>query len=397
MNDELQLFRREVRTFLQTAPTAEILEAGRKTTSAFAPFAQAMAWHRILYDRGWVAPAWPREYGGTGWSFEQRYLFAEECNIRGVPPLLPHNLQMVGPAVIGFGTAEQKARHLPGMLSGDDFWCQGYSEPGAGSDLASLQCRAERDGDAYVVNGSKTWTTYAQHANRMFALVRTRSAGKPQQGISFLLLDMDTPGIEVRPIVGLDGCHEQCEVFFTDVRVPVENRVGEEHAGWTVAKYVLEFERGGSVFGAWLKPALIALRDRCESALCAGGPRLIDDPVIRRKLAMLDVECLALEQTERRVNATLTHGQNPGPMASLLKIIGTETMQKFSELQLEVAGLDALPLQTPALAVGAGLDALVSPEQLTVMPYYLNTRAATIYAGSNEVQRNLLARGILCA
>lgn len=391
----LETFRAEVRVFLQSAPTKEILEAGRKASSVFAPFDQVMAWQRILYDKGWVAPAWPREYGGTGWNVEQRYIFAEECNRRGVPALLPQNIQMVGPAVIGFGSPEQKAELLPRMLSGEDFWCQGYSEPGAGSDLAALKCRADSDGDDYILNGSKTWTTYAHHANKMFALVRTSSEGKPQQGITFLLLDMNLPGIEVRPIVGLDGFPEQCEVFFSDVRVPKRNRVGEENKGWSVAKYVLEFERGGSAFAPMLLPALERLRAQCVEPINKAGERLIDDPALRRKLAALEVDIASVEHTEKRVNASLKHGENPGPMASLLKILGSEVMQSFSELQLEIAGLDALPLQIEALKVGSGALSLVPEEHLLAMPYYLNTRAASIYAGSNEVQRSLLAKAVL--
>ncbi len=393
-DSESARFREEVRAFLATAPSEEILEAGRKTTSVFAPFKQAIAWQKILYDKGWVAPSWPEKYGGTGWSIQQRYIFAEECNRRGVPPVLPQGVQMVGPAILGFGTEAQKAALLPGILSGEDFWCQGYSEPGAGSDLASLKCRADSDGDDYVLNGSKTWTTYGHHANKMFALVRTSSEGKPQQGITFLLLDMDLPGLEVRPIIGLDGEPEQCEVFFTDVRVPKANRIGEENQGWTVAKYVLEFERGGSTFGTWLLPAQEKLRAWCtrENAF---GERLIDRPALRRRLVELDIEIAAVVHTEKRVNANLKHGENPGPMASMLKILGTEVMQRFSELQLEVAGLDALPVQNQALAVGSEVAPIGDEAALLAMPYYLNTRAASIYAGSNEIQRSLLAKAVM--
>ncbi len=391
---DLESFRKEVRAFLETAPTPEILEAGQKTTSVFAPFKEAMAWQKILNDKGWVAPSWPKEYGGTGWNIQQRYIFAQECSRRGVPPLLPQNTQMVGPAVLGFGTEEQKAEYLPRMLSGEDFWCQGYSEPGAGSDLASLKCRAESDGDDYVLNGSKTWTTYGHHANKMFALVRTNTEGKPQQGITFLLLDMGLPGMEVRPIIGLDGEPEQCEVFFTDVRVPKRNRIGEENQGWTVAKYVLEFERGGSTFGTTLVPAMEELHRVCNTP-DENGNRLSDDPILSYKLAELDIDVRAVEHNEKRVNANLKHGENPGPMASLLKIMGTEVMQRYSELQLEVAGLASLPLQNAALTVGSGVEPIGDPSALLAMPYYLNTRAASIYAGSNEVQRSLLAKAAL--
>lgn len=383
----IEAFRDEVRAFIEQAATEEIREAGRKTTSVFAPFKQAMAWQRILYDKGWVAPSWPQEYGGTGWNLEQRYVFAQECNRAQLPPVLPQNLQMVGPAILGFGSEEQKTQLLPRLLCGDDFWCQGYSEPGAGSDLAALKCRADRDGDDYILNGSKIWTTYAHHANKMFALVRTSSEGKPQQGITFLLLDMGLPGMEVRPILGLDGAPEQCEVFFSEVRVPCANRVGEENKGWTVAKYVLEFERGGSTMGAWLVPAVERLRAQCEQ-------RRLDDPVLAQRLEALEIEALAVEHTEKRVNAGLQHGQNPGPMASLLKILGTEVMQRFSALQLEVTGLRALSYAPAALDVGAAPGDF-SESELLAMPYYLNTRAASIYAGSNEVQRSLLAKAVM--
>ena len=238
-------FREEVRAFLDESLTPEILEAGRKTTSVFAPVKEAMAWQRLLHAKGWAAPHWPKEYGGTGWSVGQRAVFAEELVRAEAPPLIPMGLQMCGPCLIGFGTEEQKAHYLPRILSGEDVWCQGYSEPGAGSDLASLKTFAESDGDDYVINGTKIWTTYAHHANRMFLLVRTRRDGKPQAGITFLLLDMNTPGITVEPIVGLDEVPEQCQVFFDNVRVPKRNRVGEENDGWTVAKYLLTFERGG--------------------------------------------------------------------------------------------------------------------------------------------------------
>src|SRR5699024_8683863 len=244
---DLTEFRAEVAEFLDSAPTPEILEAGRKTTSVFAPFDQVMAWHRLLHARGWAAPDWPVEHGGPGWSVEQRYVFAEEYQKRGLPPLLPNGLKMVGPLLMELGTPEQQRRHLPGILSGEDYWTQGYSEPGAGSGRASLSCSAVPDGDAYILNGSKIWTTNAHHANRMFMLVRTSREGRKQAGITFLLLErMDLPGMEVRPIVGIDGAPEQCEVFFTDVRVPQSGRVGAENDGWSVAKALLKHERGGS-------------------------------------------------------------------------------------------------------------------------------------------------------
>ncbi|WP_317929526.1 acyl-CoA dehydrogenase family protein [Halioxenophilus sp. WMMB6] len=395
VNDiDLEAFRQEVKQFLADNARPEILEAGRKSTSAFAPFKEVMAWQKILADKGWAAPSWPKEYGGPGWNIFQRYIFSEECARARMPTLLPQNVQMIGPAIIGYGTAEQKAQYLPRILTGEDFWCQGYSEPGAGSDLASLKCKAEREGDEFVLNGSKTWTTYAHHANKMFALVRTDSTGKLQRGITFILLDMDSPGLEVRPMLGLDGEYEQCEVFFTDVRVPVANVIGQIDDGWSVAKYLLEFERGGSAYGAALVPAFERLLQVCNKA-DNRGRRAMDKPGVRRQMSDLYIQLRALEHTEKAVNSKLSHGDNPGPTASMLKILGTEVMQLFSEVQVRVAGFDALPLQTEALHVGSPVAEIGSGDFLTAMPYYLNSRAASIYAGTNEIQRSLLAKAIL--
>lgn len=389
-------FQKEVNAFLDEALTDEVLEAGRKTTSVFAPFDAAMKWQAILHEKGWVAPAWPKEFGGTGWSESQRYIFTEACLERGAPPLLPMSLIMCGPMIIGCGTEEQKAYYLPRILSGEDVWCQGYSEPGAGSDLASLQCKAVSDGDDYVINGTKIWTTYAHHSNKMFLLVRTSSEGKPQQGITFLLLDdMKAPGITIDPIIGLDGFPEQCQVFFEDVRIPKKNRIGEENQGWTVAKYLLEFERGGSAYGAALKYSLKKLREIAEQVPSANGGRLIDDPVFKNKFAAVEVEALSVEYSEKRVMSALSRGKNPGPISSMLKIRGTEVSQMYSELLIEAIGLDGMPQQLQALEVGSGVAPVTPEYALTAMPYYLNTRAASIYGGSNEVQRGIIAKAVL--
>lgn len=389
-------FQKEVNAFLDEALTDEVLEAGRKTTSVFAPFDAAMKWQAILHEKGWVAPAWPKEYGGTGWTESQRYIFTEACLERGAPPLLPMSLIMCGPMIIGCGTEEQKAYYLPRILSGEDVWCQGYSEPGAGSDLASLQCKAVSDGDDYVINGTKIWTTYAHHSNKMFLLVRTSSEGKPQQGITFLLLDdMSAPGITIDPIIGLDGYPEQCQVFFEDVRIPKKNRIGEENQGWTVAKYLLEFERGGSAYGAALKYSLKKLREIAEQVPSANGGRLIDDPVFKNKFAAVEVEALSVEYSEKRVMSALSRGKNPGPISSMLKIRGTEVSQMYSELLIEAIGLDGMPQQLEALEVGSGVLPVTPEYALTAMPYYLNTRAASIYGGSNEVQRGIIAKAVL--
>ncbi|WP_225007100.1 acyl-CoA dehydrogenase family protein [Novosphingobium percolationis] len=389
---ELEAFRREVAAFLDTAPTPEIREAGAKTTSVFAPFEQVMAWQKILHAKGWAAPGWPKEYGGTGWSVEQRYIFAEEYWARDLPPLLPNGLGMVGPLLMELGTEEQKAKYLPGILSGEDYWTQGYSEPGAGSDLASLSCSAVADGDDYVINGSKIWTTLAHKANRMFMLVRTSREGKKQQGITFLLLDrVDYPGMEIRPIVGLDGVPEQCEVFFTNVRVPQSGRVGAENDGWTVAKALLKHERGGSAQSPAMYRKLDQLRAAAAATASPNGGTFAADPVFQRDLGELEAEIAAYAAFEKMVLTGHPIGRDPA-MPSMNKVMSSELAQRVSVLMTRVAGLNGLPLQLGALEVDSGIAPLGSMHDLVAMPYYLNSRATTIYAGTNEVQRDLIAR-----
>jgi alkylation response protein AidB-like acyl-CoA dehydrogenase len=387
-------FQAEVREFLETSLTPELRQAGRRATSVFMDKDYSLAWQKILHARGWVAPSWPVEYGGPGWGEMQRHIFAAECARAGAPSLAPMGLRMVGPVIMGYGTAEQKAHYLPRLLSGEDYWCQGYSEPGAGSDLAALQLSAVRDGDDYVLTGSKIWTTHAHWANRMFCLVRTQREGKPQAGITFLLLDMASPGITVRPIITLAGDHEVNEVFFDNVRVPVSGRLGDENSGWTVAKYLLEFERGGGS-SAGLRVALARLRQMAEDECCDGGSQLVDDPDFSAKLASIGVALDAIEMTERRVLAALASGQPPGPASSMLKVQGTELMQRLDELALEALGAYAAVDQPEARAPGANIP-FVGPEHgLITTARYLNDRAASIYGGSNEVQRNIMARLVL--
>lgn len=391
-DSDLEAFRAEVVEFLDTAPTPEILEAGRKTTSVFGPFEQVMAWHRILHTRGWSAPDWPEEYGGPGWTVAQRYIFASEYQRRGLPPLLPNGLKMIGPLLMEAGSQEQKDRYLPGILSGEDYWTQGYSEPEAGSDLASLSCSAVADGDDYILNGSKIWTTYAHHANRMFMLVRTSSDGPRQAGITFLLLDrMDYPGMEVRPIIGLDGAPEQCEVFFTDVRVPQSGRVGAEHDGWAVSKMLLKHERGGGAQSPMLRRRLEVLRDAAANTPSAFGGVLADDAVFQRELGELEAEVSSLEHFEKLAISGHPIINDPA-YPSMNKVLSTELTQRISTLMTGVVGLDALPDQRATLRVGADTVPLGDDLSLIAMPYYLNSRATTIYAGTNEVQRNLIAR-----
>jgi len=389
---ELEAFRREVAAFLDAAPTPEIREAGRKTTSVFAPFEAVMKWHKILHAQGWAAPAWPKQYGGTGWSAEQRFIFAEEYWKRDLPPLLPNGLQMVGPLLMEAGSEEQKAKYLPGILSGEDYWTQGYSEPGAGSDLAALSCSAVADGDDYVINGQKIWTTLAHHANRMFMLVRTSSEGKKQQGITFLLLDRtDFPGMEIRPIIGLDGIPEQCEVFFDNVRVPQSARVGAENDGWSVAKALLKHERGGSAGNPAMYRKLELIRAVASGTPSPHGGMLGDDPVFQRDLGELEAEIASYAAFEKLLLSGHPISADPS-MPSINKVISSELAQKVSVMMTRVAGVDALPLQLEALTVGSNVAPLGGDLDLVAMPYYLNSRATTIYAGTNEVQRDLIAR-----
>lgn len=390
-----QQFREEVRAFLNEALTPELRRAGELMTSVFADFEATMAWHRILYEKGWVAPDWPKEYGGPGWTLNQRYIFQEECKLANAPALLPMGLQMLGPMLIRYGTQEQKDYYLPRILSGEDVWCQGYSEPGAGSDLASLTTSAVRDGEEYVVNGSKIWTSYAQHANRIFCLVRTSREGKPQAGISFLLMDMDSEGLKVEPIVSLDGTVEQCEVFFDNVRVPVANLVGEENQGWTVAKYLLEFERGGHNFTIDHKKQLAKLDKQAAAEIGPRGVCWSEDPVFRVKAAGVAVDALALECTELRIKGALNAGQNPGALSSLTKVMGTEISQKINELSVEVMGPYIAPFQPEALTPQYQGEIIGPDHGITVMAEYINNRASTIYGGTAEIQREIIAKHVL--
>jgi alkylation response protein AidB-like acyl-CoA dehydrogenase len=392
---DLRAFRAEVAAFLDTAPTEKIREAGRKTTSVFAPFEATMAWQKVLHEKGWAAPHWPVEYGGTGWSVEQRYVFSEEYWKRDLPPLLPNGLQMIGPLLMELGTAEQKQKYLPAILSGDDYWTQGYSEPNSGSDLASLSCFAVADGGHYVINGSKIWTTLAHKANRMFMLVRTSREGKKQQGITFLLLDrMDYPGMQVRPIIGLDGSPDFCEVFFENVRVPQAGRVGAENDGWSVAKQLLKHERGGLAQSPGMRRKLEVLRATAAVTLSPNRGPMAQDPVFQRDLGELEVEIAAYEAFEKLAITGHPIARDPAT-PSLNKIMSSELAQRLSVMMIKLSGLQGIPFQVEALQVGGCVEMLGSPFDLIAMPCYLNSRATTIYAGSNEVQRDLIARSLL--
>jgi alkylation response protein AidB-like acyl-CoA dehydrogenase len=385
-------FRDEVKSFLDEKFTPELRAATARQAGVFAEADLNRRWHKVLYERGWVAPSWPKEHGGTGWSIVQRYIFDTECANAGTPALPAMGLQMCGPVLMRFGTPEQKAFHLPRTLSGEHYWCQGYSEPGSGSDLASLQCRAAREGDHYIINGTKIWTTHAHFANWMFALVRTDNSGKPQTGITFLVLPMSTPGLSVQPIITMSGEHEVNQVFFDNVKVPVANRIGEENGGWTVAKYLLEFERGHA-FASRIRGMLRQVKVIASAERDGVGGTLMDDAAFCRKVYGLEIALEAVDYTERRAISSLSTGGNAGDsVASLLKLKGTETMQMATELAVEALGFYACPDQRRALGMGAN-EAPIGPDYaITATARYLNTRASTIYGGSSEVQRNILAR-----
>jgi alkylation response protein AidB-like acyl-CoA dehydrogenase len=352
-----------------------------------------LSWHRVLAKKGWIAPAWPVEYGGPGWTATQRFIFSEEIARADCIRIMPFGVTMVGPVIYTFGTPEQKARFLPRLLSGEDWWCQGYSEPGAGSDLASLRTRAVPDGDDYVVNGQKTWTTMAQHADWGFFLVRTDPDAKAQEGISFLLIDMTSPGITVRPIITLGGEHEVNEVFLEDVRVPVSQRVFEENKGWTCAKFLLAHERTGIAGVAGSKRGIERIKAIAMTELDGDKP-LLANPFFRRKVAELEMDLTALEFTELRTLAGEAAGKGPGPESSLLKIKGSEIQQRLTELALEAAGHYGAPYFR---GFGEGdNEHPIGPDWAhRAAPSYYNMRKTTIYGGSNEVQRGIIAKMVL--
>lgn len=385
-------FEAEVRAFIAANLTPEMRRAQALTPSVFSDPQVVAPWQKALNAKGWVAPGWPKEYGGTGWTLMQRWIFETECARAGVPSISPMGVKMVGPVIIGFGTPEQKRHYLPRMLSGEDYWCQGYSEPGSGSDLASLKTRAVRDGDSYVVNGTKIWTTHAHYANRMFALVRTETGARPQDGISFLLIDMKTPGISIRPILTIGGDHEVNQVFFDNVRVPVADRVGEEGKGWSYGKYLLEFERGSGIASAKLRQGLDHVLALARSETTA---QAIGDPDIAREAARIDVDIDALEMTELRLLAAMQAGEQPGAISSLIKLRISEIRQAVTRLGVEVIGLDALAVEPMRPLYAINEAPAVSEEVLPVVPEHLNGRAWTIFGGASEIQRDILAKLML--
>ncbi|MBO6658995.1 MAG: acyl-CoA dehydrogenase family protein [Pseudomonadales bacterium] len=389
----LEAFRQEVRAWLEEALTPELKEAGLKKTSVWQEINSAIEWQKTLHRQGWGAPDWPEEYGGTGWSLEQRYVFAEECARANTPGLVPMGVKMCAPMLIGYGTDEQKARYLPRILDGTDMWCQGYSEPGSGSDLASLKTMAVSDGDDYIINGTKIWTSYAQHSNMMFALVRTSTEGIPQKGISFILIDMATPGITIEPIINLEGTHELNQVFFDDVRVPKTNRVGAENEGWTVAKYLLQFERT-SMSSIELRRQLQRI-ERVASQTGMDGRTLADDGDFQRQLSELKIDAMAMEVSEKRVLADLSDGKAPGPVSSLLNFVGSETLQRAEVFAVQTLGYYGIPYELARLEIGYNGPPLGPDDAMPILGAYLNARARTIAGGSSQVQRNIVAKAML--
>jgi alkylation response protein AidB-like acyl-CoA dehydrogenase len=397
-------FRDEVRAFLDDKLTDDLRQAGRLMTSVYADHGASMAWQAILHERGWAAPAWPVEYGGCDWTLTQHYIFSRESTLAGAPSLSPMGIRMVAHAIIAFGTPEQKDHFLPRILTGEVFFCQGYSEPESGSDLASLSMAAVDDGDHLVCTGSKIWTTHAAEANWIFALVRTTRGARKQQGITFLLIDMTTPGIEIRPLVMTSGEEIQTQIFFDAVRVPKAGVIGRIDDGWTVAKYLLEFERGGGAAAPALQVMAesIALEARTQPG--PAGGTLLDDPAFAAKLADVRIRTDVLEILEYRVLASVSEGRNPGAASSMLKILSTDLSQAITELAMEAAGPRGRVYQPHATRPGgpiaefsAPADGYVSgqPWQAVAPLRYFNDRAGSIYAGSNEIQRNILAKATL--
>jgi len=394
-------FRDEVRAFIAQAFDDDMRAHMAQSKNGHIDKAGQVRWLKRLNDKGWIVPDWPTEYGGTGWSPAQKYIYDMEMALAGAPSTANMGIRMCAPVIMAFGTDEQKAQHLPKIRSTDVWWCQGYSEPGSGSDLASLAMKAERDGDDYVLNGSKTWTTYGQWADWMFCLVRTSQEPIRQMGISFLLLDMKSPGITIQAIKTLDGPpdgdQEINQVFFDNVRVPVVNRIGEEGQGWTYAKYLLQFERGNA-YAPGLTNQLAKVKKIAGLERSDAGQRVLDDPDFRRKLSEVQIKVEALNATELRVFAGRAAGEAMGATSSMLKLEGSQMQQAITELALEAAGVYAQPFveDTWAEIEGRTNAARAGPEYAaTVAPMYFNYRKTSIYAGSNEIQHNIMAKMVL--
>ena len=385
-------FQKEVRDFLKQELTQDLVNAAKHTSAVFTEKEVAMKWQKKLANKGWLVPSWPEEYGGTNWTQTQRYIFSSECAKAGAPNLIPMGLAMIGPLLLGKGTKEQKDYYIPRIISGEDYWCQGYSEPGAGSDLASLQCKAERVGDEYVINGTKIWTTHAHLANKIFCLVRTDNSGKNQEGITFLMLDMNQPGVKVEPILTMAKDHDFNQVVFTDAVAKVSDRIGEENQGWSVAKYLLEFERSGGIGGSKSLSDLDFIRRLIKKISSTHKDSSFAD-TYNTKVAELEIKALSIQYTSLRILSSLTKGDSPGPESSMMKTLVTDLEQEISELALEVIGYYGIPFQDTSL--GSNKPAIGDEDYRSIAGKYQNLRATTIYGGSNEIQRNIMAKAVL--
>ena len=385
-------FQKEVRDFLKQELTQDLVNAAKHASAVFTEKEVAMKWQKKLANKGWLVPSWPEEYGGTNWTQTQRYIFSSECAKAGAPNLIPMGLAMIGPLLLGKGTKEQKDYYIPRIISGEDYWCQGYSEPGAGSDLASLQCKAERVGDEYVINGTKIWTTHAHLANKIFCLVRTDNSGKNQEGITFLMLDMNQPGVKVEPILTMAKDHDFNQVVFTDAVAKVSDRIGEENQGWSVAKYLLEFERSGGIGGSKSLSDLDFIRRLIKKISSTHKDSSFAD-TYNTKVAELEIKALSIQYTSLRILSSLTKGNSPGPESSMMKTLVTDLEQEISELTLEVIGYYGIPFQDTSL--GSNKPAIGDEDYRSIAGKYQNLRATTIYGGSNEIQRNIMAKAVL--
>jgi len=386
-------FQKEVRTFLDSEFPLEFrtkIDANRRLSKE-----EIICWQKILYKKGWAAPTWPVEFGGTGWSQIQRHIFATEMGLIGAPEPVPFGMKMVAPIIMEYGTNEQQKRFLPDILESNAWWCQGYSEPNSGSDLASLKTTAVREGDEYIVNGAKTWNTYGQYADWIFCLVRTDNTVKKQEGISFLLIEMSSPGITLRPIVLLDGHPEVNEVFFDDVRVPANNLIGEENKGWTYAKLLLTHERSNISGVPRGKRRLGALKRIAADTDDGFGGSMLENSGFKKKVAEVEIELRALEYSELRTLAALSVGKAPGPESSILKIVGTELSQEIDELFVELAAYSCLPFVPEQFEDGFQGVPLGPGNSAYAALNYFNNRKASIYGGSNEIQRNIICKHVL--
>ncbi len=389
---EESAFRQQVRSFMQEKLPADLRQ--KVLGGQIIGRDDYVRWQRILHEQGWGAPGWPDRFGGPGWNPTQQYIFEEESAAAGAPRAIPFGLKMVAPVIMAFGSPEQQQRYLPKILSAEEWWCQGYSEPGAGSDLASVKMRAVREGNEYVVNGQKTWTTLGQYADWIFCLVRTDPEAKAQRGISFLLIRMDTPGITVRPIITMDGAHEVNEVYFEDVRVPAENLIGEENKGWTYAKFLLGHERT-NIAGIGIAKRELARLKQIASQEQKNGKPLLQDPMFAARVAQVDVDLTALEITNLRVLSAEAEQRAPGPEASILKVKGTEIQQAITELLTQAVGPYALQLNREAMAAGYQGEHAGPDYAASLAAGYLNMRKLSIYGGSNEIQKNIISQMIL--